>query len=96
MYLYNIICRYVLYIYIETHKQKEPVRERGREKGNKRRIRKEFAVGRCIIFLFLALTTPRVIIALFKEHISVVEIWLRITLLYIIAFNVYKIPSCRY
>ena len=41
----------------------------------------------------MALSTPRFINALFKEHISVVEIWLRITLLYIIAFNVYKIPS---
>ena len=72
------------------------MRERGREKRNKERIRREFAVGRCIVFLFMALSTPRFINALFKEHISVVEIWLRITLLYIIAFNVYKIPSCRY
>ena len=72
------------------------MKERGREKGNKKIIRREFAVGRCIVFLFVALSAPRFINTLFKEHISVVEIWLRNTLLYIIVFNVYKIPSCRY
>lgn len=41
MYLYNIIYRYVLYIYIETHKQKEPVRERVEErKGTKGELEK--------------------------------------------------------